>query len=536
MNSEKSPLILIVDDTSHNLQIAGEVLSREKYRIALAQSGADAIKFLDQQKPDLILLDIMMPDMDGFRVCQYLKDNLETRFIPVIFLTAKAQIEDIIKGFELGGADYLTKPFNDKELLARVKAQLELVKLQEMLRTKNRKLLDEIRLRKQREQDLIDFEKNRFMNVLVDGISHEFNNLLQIILGYGELVARELPEKTELAQHQSTILDAARKASNMVRQLTDFSNCQASKKQEKINLAEFIKDRESLFRSIFPENIKFSFKILDDWLPVNTNKAELTQVLVNLFLNASEAILQNGQITVSLEKVRPENDLVEKHGLQQNSDYALIEVNDNGIGMTKNQLETVFEPFVSFRQKSSLGLGLNLVKSTIKRLDGIIELESTPKEGTSCRIYLPLSDPEEHKEEKMFDETESGKTLYGNDELILLAEDEENVLFLEKKVLENHGYRIIEAKTGTEAVEIFKKHSEKINLVMLDLGLPQMNGIEVGKELKTLGCKVPLVYCTAYTDQMLEKVPIECSILQKPFKPDEMLALIRDNLKKAQKQ
>ncbi|MEW6709877.1 MAG: response regulator [Candidatus Riflebacteria bacterium] len=536
MNSEKNPLILIVDDTSHNLQIAGEVLSREKYRIALAQSGADAIKFLDQQKPDLILLDIMMPDMDGFRVCQYLKDNLETRFIPVIFLTAKAQIEDIIKGFELGGADYLTKPFNDKELLARVKAQLELVKLQEMLRTKNRKLLDEIRLRKQREQDLIDFEKNRFMNVLVDGISHEFNNLLQIILGYGELVARELPEDAESAQHQKTILEAAKKASNMVRQLTDFSNYQTSKKQEKINLADFINDRESLFRSIFSENIKFSFEVFDDRLPVLTNKAELTQVMVNLFLNASEAIQQNGQITVTLKKVKPEKDIFEKHGLQQNSDYAMIEVRDNGIGMTPVQLETVFEPFVSFRQKTSLGLGLNLVKSIIKRLDGIIELKSTPKEGTNCQILLPLSDSEEQKEEKSFEATESEKALEGNGELILLVEDEENVLFLERKVLDNRGYRIIEARTGTEAVEIFKKYSEKISLVLLDLGLPQMNGIEVGKELKSLGCKIPLVYCTAYTDQMLEKIPVGYSILQKPFKPDEMLVLIKENLKKAQKQ
>ncbi len=162
MKQEENSLILIVDDTPHNLQVAGEILGRQGYGIALAQGGSEALAFVENNKPDLILLDIMMPEIDGFRVCQTLKENIETRSIPVIFLTARAQVEDIVKGFELGGADYLVKPFNDRELVARVRSHLELVRLQEILRNKNRKLVEEIRLRKQREKDFVNRKSGRF--------------------------------------------------------------------------------------------------------------------------------------------------------------------------------------------------------------------------------------------------------------------------------------------------------------------------------------------------------------------------------------
>lgn len=530
MNHDENPLILIVDDNPHNLQVAGEILSRENYKIALAQSGEDTMKFLEKRKPDLILLDIMMPEMDGFRVCQYLKENLETKFIPVIFLTARAQIEDIVKGFELGGADYLTKPFNDKELLARVRAQLELVKLQEMLRNKNRKLMDEVRLRKQRERDLVDYEKGRYVGVLVGGIAHEFNNLLQVILGYGELVKENLQENSEEINLQNSVLEAGRNAAKMVEQLIFFADKRPGKSLEKIDLTKFVEDRVSLFRSIFPEEISFKFSLPDKNLIVLADKAELAQAMVNLFLNSCDAVGQHGQIAVSLAEYAADKNFQAAFRVEAGAKFAMIEVRDNGKGMPEDLLEKVFDPFVTFQKDNGVGLGLSVVKAVVGRLGGQVELTSEPENGTACKLYIPLT----HGNVALSKYTSfSADNLLGcgNGELILLAEDEENVAFLEKKILEKEGYRVMTARDGEEVVELFKLHKDEVRIVLLDIGMPLKTGLEAGREIEAIDGEVPIVYCTAYTDKVFDEVVGKKFVLQKPFKRNEIIGMIREALK-----
>jgi DNA-binding response OmpR family regulator len=520
MNENRCPHILIVDDTPHNLQVAGEILGRQGYKITLAQSGVDALSFVNKNNPDLILLDIMMPEMDGFKVCQYLKENVETRFIPVIFLTARAQIEDIVKGFELGGADYLTKPFNEKELIARVKSQLELVKLQVMLRQKNRKLLEEMRLRKQREHDLIAYEKGRYVNVLVSGIAHEFNNLLQVILGYGELVAETLAEDSEEKKLQDDLLQAGQKTARIVEQLIYFADKKSVRKLEKIELSSFIKDRISLFRGIFPENISFNFKISDELLVIEADKAELAQILMNIFLNASQAIGREGKIDVRISGINDE---------KKKQRHALIEIEDNGSGMDPAITAKDFSPFSNSSQDKGIGLGLGVVRSVLKRLGGYADLHSQPSIGTVCRLFIPVIENLAKQ-----DDYQSGSNFLepqmADGELILLVEDEDSVLFLQKKILEKLGYRVITARNGEVGVQLFKKYQDEVKLVLLDIGLPGKTGIEAGKEIKSLTDSVAIVYCTAYTDRAFDEIADKGMVLQKPFDKNEITTIVRQAL------
>ncbi|MGM0599754.1 MAG: ATP-binding response regulator [Candidatus Rifleibacteriota bacterium] len=530
MHNGENPLLLIVDDTPSNLQVAGEILSRQNYRIALAQSGNDAIAFLKSRKPDLILLDIMMPDVDGFRVCEYLKENIETRFIPVIFLTARAQIEDIVKGFEIGGADYLTKPFNEKELIARVKSQLELVKLQDMLRSKNRKLLDEIRLRKQRERDLVDYEKGRHINVLVGGIAHEFNNLLQVILGYGELIESNMPEDSEEKQLQGEVLKAGRKAARMVEQLMLFADRKPGKNLEKIDLVKFIKNRTSLFRGIFSEDIEFDFKLPNRPLFILADHTELTQIFINLLLNANGALKSEGKITVKIDLYNSDNEFLQKYKVAFDSSFAMIEIADNGVGMSENQVQKVFDPFVTYQQGNGIGLGLSVVKAIVKRLNGIIDLRSNQNDGTVCRIYLPDASEEANTSPYFKPSEKLSPEPIGKGETILLAEDEETVLSLERRILEKEGFKIIEARDGNQALDYFSKNLDSISLVLVDIGLPGKSGIEVGKEIHKISLNTPVVYCTAYSDKGFEDIADNGLILQKPFKRNEIVSLIKEAL------
>jgi DNA-binding response OmpR family regulator len=532
MHDGENPLILIVDDTPSNLQVAGEILSRQNYRIALAQSGNDAISFLKERKPDLILLDIMMPEVDGFRVCQYLKENIETRFIPVIFLTARSQMEDIVKGFELGGADYLTKPFNEKELLARIKAQLDLVKLQGMLRNKNRKLLNEIKLRKERERDLVDYEKGRYINVLVGGIAHEFNNLLQVILGYGELIETILPDESEEKQLQGEVLKAGKKAARMVEQLMLFADRKPGKSLEKIDLTRFIANRTSLFRGIFSEDIKFDFKLPKQPLYILADPTELNQVFINLLLNANGALKAEGKISVKIDLFNGDNEFAQKHKVNPDSSFAMIEIEDNGEGMSKNQIEKVFDPFVTYNPDNGIGLGLSVVRAIVKRMNGLIELHSNKGEGTVCRIYLPDASDQTSKSIYFHPSEELSPDPIGKGETILLAEDQETVLTFERCILEKEGFKIIEARDGNQALELFKQNSDSISMVLLDIGLPGKSGIDVGKEIRKISENIPVVYCTAYSDKGFEEIADNGLILQKPFKRNEIVSLIKETLTK----
>ena len=532
MQDGENPLILIVDDTPGNLKVAGEILSRENYRIALAQSGNDAINFLKSRKPDLILLDIMMPDIDGFRVCQYLKENIETRFIPVIFLTARTQIEDIIKGFEIGGADYLTKPFNEKELIARVKAQLELVKLQEMLRNKNRKLLNEIRLRKQREKDLIIYEKGRYINVLAGGIAHEFNNLLQVILGYGEIIESSLPADSEEKQLQGEVLKAGRKAAHMVEQLMLFADRKPGKNLEKIDMVKFVENRASLFRGIFSEDTKFDFQLPDHPLFIIADPTELTQVFINLLLNASGALTSEGRLSIKIELTNSDHEFLQEQKTATDSSFAIIEIADNGKGMSDSQIKNAFDPFVTYHKENGIGLGLSIVKAIVKRLNGHIDLQSNKNKGTICRIFLPEATEKTISNQYFHPSVESIPERIGRGEIILLAEDEETVLSLEKHILEKEGFKVIEARDGNQALESFNKNLDSISLVLLDIGLPGKSGIEVGKEIRKISLDTPVVYCTAYSDKGFEDIAGNGLILQKPFKRNEIISLIKETLPK----
>jgi len=524
---DDNSLILIVDDTPHNLQVAGEILGRQGYGIALAQGGSQALEFVEKHKPDLILLDIMMPEIDGFKVCQTLKENIETRSIPVIFLTARAQVEDIVKGFELGGADYLVKPFNDKELVARVRSQLELVRLQEILRNKNRKLVEEIRLRKQRDRDFVGFEHGAYMGVMVGNIAHEFNNLLQVILGFGELVAEKIQHDEELSYLQSSVLEAGRKASRFVGQLMNFAERNNTRKIETLELSGFLEDRLSLFRSIFPEEVSFELVLPDYPLYANADCGELALVLTNLFMNSNRAVKEGGKISVVLEKIEVSETFLRDHSLENGREFARFSVQDNGRGMESHLIEDVFDPFFSFHKENSIGMGLSVVKAIIKKLGGVIEIESNRDMGTCFVFYLPTCRSASEQTKMRFSGISSSA---GNGEVILLAEDEAHVIAFEKRILEKAGYKVLTAIDGEEAVNVFRQNSADISLVLMDIGLPKKSGIQVGKEITDLSPETPIVYCTAYNDRRFEELADIAVIIQKPFEREEILQLIKKTI------
>ncbi len=529
MNKEEAPLILIVDDNQQNLQVAGELLSSSGNRIAMAQSGSAAIKFVEKKRPDLILLDIMMPEMDGYKVCQCLKENLETRNIPIIFLTARSETDDLVKGFEVGGSDFVTKPFNNKELLARVKAQLDLQKLQKVLRAKNRSLLEEMRLRKQRENELIEFEKSKMINILAGGIAHEFNNLLQVILGYGEIISDSLEHDPESFELQQTVIKAGKKAAQFVEQLMLFADQSKKTHPVEIDLVKFLEDRISLFRGIFSEDIEFSVELDKEPQIIVIDKIELSQLFMNIFLNSSEAMSADGKISIKVSGFIPTQDWLSEKKRSSADPMVRLDIMDNGVGMSNGVAERAFNPFFSFNKSRGLGLGLSVVASVVRRLDGEIEINSEIGKGTSISLFIPRKEKAKYISKAAFNDMRDVNELHGRGELILLAEDESQVAKLEQRILEDEGYKVIVARDGNEAIELFKMHSSEIRLVLLDVGMPKKSGVQVGEEISR-NFSTPIVYCTAYNEKLLNQLPESRILIHKPFDRKEILNLIKKTI------
>lgn len=423
MNHNKD-LILIVDDQPNNLKVLSSVLS-EKYSLSVAESGIRALSILDKMKPDLILLDIMMPEMDGYEVCERLKNNEDLKDIPVIFLTARTDIEDIVKGFEVGAVDYITKPFNFQELQVRVKTHLsfahaketiivqkaeleksntqlleahnEMQKLNEDLIVAhdavqehahkvniiNQKLLEsEFKLRRaNNELTKSNSEKDRFFSILAHDLKSPFSGLLGLL---DMLNSDDDINEDERREMISALDSSAKNLYSLLENLLEWSRIKRDAikyNPRNMKMAKPLKSILSLLQAqaemkdiSFENNIDEQHEFLADEMMVST-------ILRNLMTNAIKFTSPGGKIELSSSVT---------------NDYFQICVSDNGVGMNEETLGKLFkidEDITSLGTSSEKGTGLGLIlcKEFAKIQGGNIEAESEPNKGSRFILSLPNS-------------------------------------------------------------------------------------------------------------------------------------------------
>lgn len=363
----KKPLVLIVDDVPKNLQVLGNILSIEEYRIAVATSGKQALERINKNKPDLILLDIMMPEMNGFEVCEKLKKEPYTRDISIIFLTAKTDTEDLVKGFKCGAVDYVTKPFNSIELLARVRTHIELQVAKDKLKRQNEELKE------------LNSLKNKFLGIA----AHDLKGPLAVINTYLYCL-----RGNNLTENQNKYLDRIKKSSdymlNLVKNLLDISAIEAGKldlKPSENDYLEFIKDNIEFNKPLADnKNISISLKASMDRLNIKFDKDRMEQVLNNLIGNAIKFSHKNTNITVEI--------------MSENG-YITTGVLDEGQGIPEEELGKLFMEFektsvTSTDGEKSTGLGLAIVKKIVNSHRGKIAVESQVGKGSRFYFTLPF--------------------------------------------------------------------------------------------------------------------------------------------------
>ncbi|MCP5109061.1 MAG: response regulator [bacterium] len=371
MNSENKITILIVDDNPQNLKVLGNILRGNGYVPVAAQNGFQALKFLQQEKPDLILLDIMMPEMDGYGVCEKLKKDERSKDIPVIFLTAKTEPEDLVRAFEAGGVDYVTKPFNSIELLVRVKSQLDL---------------------KKAEAELLKSEKLEMVGILSGGIAHDFNNLLAVIMGNLGLAKDSLqdpnPEALRFVERTEQSLNHA---AELVKKFLTISEG-GWIERTRANLPGILKDAVASVPQL--KETPCTVSLPGALKPVYGDERQLRQVMVNLLLNSHDAtsdMNKDKRISISAENITLPGD---NQWSLPAGEYVKVSVIDNGKGIPEGVSDKIFDPYFSTKQRGNqkgMGMGLAVSYAVVQRHRGHLAVTSNPQEGTTVDLYLPAT-------------------------------------------------------------------------------------------------------------------------------------------------
>ncbi len=339
-------------------------------------------------------------------------------------------------------------------------------------------------------------QKMEAIGTLVGGIAHDFNNILAGITGNIYLAKHEAKQLPCVVKRLGKIEQVSLRAADMISQLLTFAR-KGMVSMEEIPLTSFIKETLKFIHTSVPENIAVHKDVCAEQLHIEGDTTQLHQVLINLINNARDAVehVDAPSIAIKLESFHADDAFAENHSYFNTGCYAHLSVEDNGSGMSEQQTEHIFEPFFTTKEQGKgTGLGLSMVFGAIKTHHGFVEVASIEGKGSSFHVYIPLL----NKKAIAASTSLEKKFANGHGELILLADDEQLVRETNAEVLESIGYRVLQAKDGLEAIEIFRTHWEEVAMVLLDVVMPYLGGMPLAKCIREINTDVPVIFMTGY--------------------------------------
>ena len=499
-------------------------------QVDVARSSREALDRLQSGTYDAVLTDLRMPDMSALDLLRELRRRGSD--VPVILVTGLGDEAAAIATLKLGAYDYLVKrneyltqvPYSldnsiDRCRLSRAKQQLE-----GELVDRERAEMERVQLAEQLQRA----QKIDSLGRLAGGVAHDFNNLLTVITGNADLILQSMRREEPLWESASDIKTAAARAGELTRQLLAFSRRQVLVPRV-MDLNASIRDNMRMLRRLLHENVEL-VTVVDEHLGhVRADPGQIDQVLVNLAVNARDAMPRGGRLTIETSNVSVSPSDAAKHPSFREGDYVLLAVSDNGVGIDKEILPYIFEPFFTTKEQGKgTGLGLSMVYGIVKQSGGWIWVYSEVGRGTTFKVYLPRIDEP------------LGPTTIPKDverpcghETILVVEDEPGVRKLTCHILRAHGYAVIEAASGGEAIAKSDNDGPSIHLLVTDVVMPGMSGPELAGTLTARYPNVKVLYTSGYTDATIVEHGLGTgvlSFLQKPFTPGDLTRKVRDVL------
>jgi len=406
-----------------------------------------------------------------------------------------------------------------------------------------RGLATDITERKQAEQALIESEdrlqqsqKMESIGTLTGGVAHDFNNLLTAILGNTQLALRKLAPDDPLQQRLLEIERAGNRAAALTRQLLAFSRRQHLERKT-INLNDTISEIMKLLQRIIGADVEMRVKYTPNLLATFADPVQIEQVIMNLCTNARDAMPHGGTLIIETSNIVLDESYRHQYPYVQPGKYVQISVSDTGVGMAEEIQARIFEPFFTTKEiGKGTGLGLSMAYGIIKQHDGYINVYSGASLGTTFKIFLPVDESAVEKEMPSVQ-----LSLLGGTETILVAEDEEALQNLARNILEGLGYKILMAKNGEEAVEMFTQYGEHIDMLLFDVVMPRMGGLEAYERIRELGGKMPSIFMTGYSSETVQNqfvkqdrsvIEIDAQVIQKPYGVESIGRKVREVLDK----
>ncbi|HEX9078858.1 MAG TPA: PAS domain S-box protein [Desulfuromonadaceae bacterium] len=388
---------------------------------------------------------------------------------------------------------------------------------------------EDITERKRLENQLRHSQKMEAIGQLAGGIAHDFNNILTAIIGYATIMQMQISAESRLRTMVDHILTTAERGASLTQGLLAFSRKQVGD-LGRVNLNDIIERVNKLLLRLIGEDIRLTTMLTVRELPVMADSIQIEQVLMNLATNARDAMPDGGTIVIKTELAVPDPLFVTSHGFGEQDRYALLTVSDTGCGMDEETVKRIFEPFYTTKETGKgTGLGLSIVYGIVKKHGGHITCQSTAGEGTAFQIYLPLTDT---PAQTAFPSTDTASFRRGS-EVILLVEDDAPTRALTKELLEEFGYSVMEAESGSQALGIYREQRDGIHLVILDAVMPGMKGTDVYREIRALTPNARVLFCSGYNPDTIDGLGTldpNLHFISKPFMPKELLMKIREVL------
>jgi PAS domain S-box-containing protein len=395
--------------------------------------------------------------------------------------------------------------------------------------------------RKQLEEQLLQSQKMEAVGRLAGGVAHDFNNILTAIMGYSDVLLEKLPPEDPLRRFPEGILETVDRASNLTNQLLAFSR-RKDVQPEMLCLNDVVADMERMLRRLIGEDVELISDLEPVLGPVKADPVQLEQVLMNLAVNARDAMSRGGRLTIKTSNVELDLDYVRRHVGLEPGPYVLLSVTDTGLGMGPEVQTHLFEPFFTTKDKGKgTGLGLSTVYGIVKQSGGHIEVESAPGAGATFRVFLPrhTGGPGEEASRSPVPGgrgaepavgTRHGVSLLQGTETILVVEDDEGVRNRACEILQGYGYVVREAGHGEEALAVAVRHPGPIHLLVADVVMPRVSGPELARRLAPSRPEMKVLFISGYTDGELAPYGVlreGTSLLRKPFKPEALARRVR---------
>ena len=702
--------ILVAEDSPTQAEILRHLLQEQGYEVTLTRNGREALKQAQSRRPTLLISDIVMPEMDGFRLCKALRAQEEFRDLPVILMTSLASPDDVIKGLDAGADNFIRKPYDERYLLSRVEyilsnrklratskvgLEMEIIlggrkhritserqqildllistyedavnlnaqlmekqeqlsrlagELEQRVHDRTKELEAEVEVRKRAEETLrrlasivessedaiissdlegvirswnqaattvfgygreeaigrhacflapadrrenvlehlararrgegeklevaalakdgrrIDVavtvspvrdqggevkavsaiirdltemkkleeqvrqsQKLEAIGALAGGVAHDFNNILNVILGYGELALDRVAPDQPVHRHITHIREAAERAAGLTRQLLAFSRRQVLEPKV-LDLNVLVSRLEKMLRRLIGEDINLRTMLAPELGRVKADPTQLEQVIMNLVVNARDAMPKGGDLTLSTADVELDEAYVRHHPPVQAGSYVMVAVSDSGVGIPPEVQSHIFEPFFTTKEKGKgTGLGLSTVYGIVRQSNGHVWVYSEVGKGTTFKVYLPRSLESAEKKTAPLPMA----VLHGT-ETVLLVEDAEGLRDVAREFLEDSGYTVLSASNGHEALQLAGQHAEGISVLVTDVIMPGMSGEELAKRLVQAKPSLKVIYASGYTADAISHHGVLAEgaiLLEKPYTKERLLRKIREVLR-----